>query len=127
MQFDESRVTKYPIIHNLSPEAFAEMQSYPKAGAENPIIKFFIVDIESEETIKIDTGDETDVYLVRGQWSPDGKNFLYQRLNRWQNVLELFAAYPNTGKRRLLIRQEEDCYINLNFNLIFLEGKKQFI
>lgn len=127
MQFDESPVTKYPIVYDSSPDAYVEMQSYPRAGSKNPVVKFFIVDIGSKKTIQIDTGDETDVYLMRGQWSADGKKFLYQRLNRQQDVLELFSTDPNTGESKLLLKDEEECYINLNFDLKILKNKNQFI
>ncbi|RKY83385.1 S9 family peptidase, partial [candidate division KSB1 bacterium] len=124
MQFDESPVRKYPIVHDISPKPILEMQSYPKAGANNPIIRFFIVDVESRKITRIHTGIETNVYLFRGQWTPDGKEFTYQRLNRRQNVIELFATNPNTGETRRILKDEDKCYINTNFDLRFLKNGK---
>lgn len=127
MQFDESPVGKYPIVHDVSPVPTLEMQSYPKAGANNPIINFFIVDIKTKKTIRIETGIETNVYLFRGQWTNDGKEFIYQRLNRLQNVIELFAADPDTGKVRRILKDEDKCYIDANFDLRFLKNNKHII
>ena len=127
MQFDESPVFKYPIVHDVSPMPRLELESYPKAGENNPIIKFFIIDIATQKTIEVDTGDMIDVYLMRGQWSSDGKLFFYQRMNRLQNKLELLAADPETGKSQLIFTETDDAYINLNKDMTFINDGKQFL
>ncbi len=126
MQFDESPVGIYPIVHDVSPAPELEMQRYPKAGTNNPIINFFIVDIKTKKTVRIETGMETNVYLFRGQWTNDGKEFTYHRMNRLQNVIELFAADPKTGKARQIIKDGDKCYVE-NFDLRFLKDNKHFI
>lgn len=122
MQFDEYPVTKYPIVHDVSPEPELELQSYPKAGANNPIVRLFIVDVEDGETTRIETGMDTNVYLYRGDWTPDGKFFTWRRLNRWQNQVEVFATDPETGESRLLIKDSDPCYIDEGGQLIWLEA-----
>jgi dipeptidyl-peptidase-4 len=120
MQFDEHPVTKYPIVHDISPEPEFELQSYPKAGANNPIVRLFIVDVKSRKITRIATGLETNVYLYRGQWSPDGKAFMYRRLNRWQNRIEVFSADPETGATTLVIEDSDPCYVDEGVQLLFL-------
>jgi dipeptidyl-peptidase-4 len=127
MQFDESPVGKYPIVHNISPRPELELQSYPKAGDNNPIIRFFIVDVDSAKITGIETGMETNIYLFRGQWTHDGKEFAYQRLNRLQNVLELFAADPETGKVRRILTDEDPCYVEADFDLRFLSDNRHLL
>lgn len=127
MQFDESPVYKYPIVHDIDPQPYLQMQSYPKAGENNPIVKMFIVDIKTGKNVEIDSGDHLDVYLIRGKWSTDGKEFYYQRLNRVQNKLDLLAANPETGKSRLIFSEKEEAYINLNDDMTFLKDGKRFI
>lgn len=127
MQFDESPVTKYPIVHDVSPKPELELQSYPKAGANNPIINLFIVDIRTRKKVRIQTGMNINVYLYRGAWTNDGKEFTYQRLNRLQNVLELFAADPETGKTRLILKEEDPCYIEGGRDLLFLKDNTHFL
>jgi len=127
MEFDESPVKKYPIVHDIDPAPPLEMQSYPKAGANNPIVQFYIVDVESQKTVRIETGIETNVYLLKGRWTPDGKYFTYQRLNRLQNVLELFAADPETGEVNMILRDTNRCYIETDDDLRFLKDNQHFI
>jgi dipeptidyl-peptidase-4 len=124
MQFDEYPVTKYPIVHDVSPEPELELQSYPKAGANNPIVRLFIVSVEDGKTIRIETGMDTNVYLYRGDWTPDGKFFTWRRLNRWQNQVEVFATDPETGESRLLIKDSDPCYIDEGGQLIWLEADR---
>jgi dipeptidyl-peptidase-4 len=123
MQFDEHPVTKYPIVHDVGPEPELELQSYPKAGANNPIVRLFIVDVKSKEITRIQTGLETNVYLYRGQWTPDGKLFTYRRLNRWQNRIELFAADPATGKTSLILEDSDPCYVETAQLIWLSEGR----
>jgi len=123
MEFDEGPVRHYPIVHDIKPVPEYELQRYPKAGENNPIINFFIVDIKTKETVRIKTGLETNVYLFRGKWAPNGE-FTYQRLNRWQNRIELFAVNPETGKTRLILMDEDPCYIQADFDLTFLNNNR---
>jgi len=128
MQFDESPVNKYPIIHDANVEnTYVEMQSYPRAGENNPIVRFFIIDIETKEKVLIDTGIETNVYLYSGKWTNDGKEFTLKRLNRLQNKVELLAANPNTGKTRVILEETEPCYISESNDLIFLNDNTRFL
>jgi dipeptidyl-peptidase-4 len=127
MQFDESPVTKYPIVHDVDPKPELELQNYPKAGANNPIVTFYIADVKTKKLTRVESGLDTNVYLFRGQWTPDGKYFTYQRLNRWQNVIELFAADPATGQVKLLLRDEDPCYIQATFDLRFLQDNEHLI
>ena len=127
MQFDEKPVTKYPIIHDIQPIPQLEMLGYPKPGGNNPIIRLFIADVAAKKLVRLETGDDIDVYLYRGQWTNDGKEFTYHRLNRFQNKVEVFAADPATGKTRLLLTDTDPCYLNEQTELIFLKDDQRFL
>ncbi len=126
MQFDESPVYKYPIVHAISAQPRYELQSYPVPGANNPIVRLFIADTATKKLVRIETGDDLDVYLYRGQWTPDGKEFTYHRLNRLQNKVELFAADPATGKTRLFLTDTDPCYVE-PAELVFLKDNQRFL
>ncbi len=128
MQFDEKPVTKYPIVHDVQPIPRFELLGYPKPGGNNPIIRLFVVDVGTKKLVRLETGDDLDVYLYRGQWTNDGREFTYHRLNRWQNKLEIFAADPATGKTRLLFTDEDPCYIDSDqTELVFLKDNLRFL
>jgi len=134
MQFDESPVRKFPVLHDEKYEFELVMQSFPRVGENNPIIRFFIIDIETKKKILIDTGIETNVYLYNGRWSFDGKEFTLKRQNRLQNNVEILSADPNTGKSKVLFKEEEPCFITegLGFmsegnQIYFLPDNKHFL
>ncbi len=127
MQFDESLVARYPIVHDTAPMPRYELQGYPVPGANNPIVRLFIADVASKKLIRLETGDDLDVYLYRGQWTNDAKEFTYHRLNRFQNKVEVFAADPATGKTRLLLTDTDPCYIDEQTDLIFLKDNLRFL
>lgn len=127
MQFDEKPVTKYPIVHDVQPIPRFELLGYPKPGGNNPIVRLFVADVATKKLVRLETGDDLDVYLYRGQWTNDGREFTYHRLNRWQNKLELFAADPVTGKTRLFLTDTDPCYIDESTDLIFLKDNLRFL
>ncbi len=127
MQFDESPVAKYPIVHDVAPMPRYELQGYPVPGANNPIVRLFIAEVASKKLVRLETGDDLDVYLYRGQWTNDGREFTYHRLNRLQNRVEIFAADPATGKTRLVLKDEDPCYIDEQTDLIFLGDNQRFL
>jgi len=111
MQFDESPVRKYPVLHDQTYDFRLEMQSFPRVGENNPIIRFFIVDVETKKRIQVDTGLETNVYLYNGRWSYDGGEFTLKRMNRLQNKVEILAADPETGRSRVLFEEQEPSFM----------------
>lgn len=111
MQFDESPVRKFPVLHDESYDFRLEMQSFPRVGENNPIIRFFIVDVETKKRVQVDTGIETNVYLYNGRWSHAGGEFTLKRMNRLQNKVEILSADPATGKTRVLFEEEEPTFM----------------
>ncbi|MBP1768988.1 MAG: ptpA 7, partial [Candidatus Aminicenantes bacterium] len=111
MQFDESPVRKFPVLHDETLDFQLEMQSFPRVGENNPVIRFFIVDVGTKKRIQVDTGLETNVYLYNGRWSHDGRTFSLKRMNRLQNKVEILSVDPETGKSRVLLEEQEPAFI----------------
>ena len=134
MQFDESPVKKFPVLHDEKFDFELEMQSFPRVGENNPIVRFFIIDIETKKKVQVDTGIETNVYLLNGRWSYDGKAFTLKRMNRLQNKVEILSADPNTGKSKVLLKEQEPCFITEGIGfmqegneIFFLADNKHFL
>lgn len=126
-QFDETAVHKYPLVHDLKPEAELELQSYPKAGETNPTVKLFVIDIETGKEVEIQTGSTGENYIVRPKWLHDSSELTFQRLNRHQSHLELFAADPTTGTVRKILEEKEPAFVNLNDDFILLQDGERFL
>ena len=67
-------------------------------------------------------------YAYHVQWSPDGRELLFHRTNRRQNILELVAANPDTGALRVVIHEESKAgWVENNPTMVFLKDRRRFI
>nr|WP_231733736.1 MULTISPECIES: S9 family peptidase [unclassified Sphingomonas] len=91
-------------------------QRYPKAGTANVLVDLYVMNPDGSGRVKVDLGTETDIYLARVDWTPDGKTLLVQRQNRAQTVLDMLAVDPATGASRVLFSEKsgERSWVNLS-------------
>ena len=127
LQYNETDVFQYPVIHELDFEAGLELMRYPKAGEDNPTVNLFIVDIESGNIEQIPTNSNPDTYIVRPLWRNNGSELTFRRLNRQQNHLEFLAYGLETKEVRTIFEEKEDAYITLHDNFIQLDDNESFI
>jgi dipeptidyl-peptidase 4 len=129
MRFDESDVKEWWLTFygDLYPEH--HRYKYPKAGEDNSIVTVHVYDLETGQTTKMDTGQETDQYIPRIRWTQNPETLAILRLNRLQNKMEILLAEVNSGESRVLYTEENKYYIeDGNFDDIeFLENATQFI
>jgi len=135
-RFDEKQVPDYFLqMAQTKLYTTVDTEAYPKAGEPNPVVDLFVYDIATKSTVKIDVRGgkpfENDVvghYVYRVAWSPEGKELLFTRANRRQNILEFTAADPATGACRVIVREEWPTgWIETNPTQIFLKDGRRFI
>ncbi|WP_420433580.1 DPP IV N-terminal domain-containing protein [Hyphobacterium sp.] len=95
-------------------------QRYPYAGEANVGIRLFIEEIETGERVEVDLGSETDIYLARADWGPDGTLFI-QRQNRAQTRLDLLQVDPASGDTTVILTEIDPVWINLTNDLTLLD------
>ena len=127
MKFDESNVREFQMeeFEGLYPDWYSF--KYPKAGEDNSIVGIYVYDLESGKTVKMDTGEETDIYLPRIAWTKDANILAIQRLNRHQNHLEILAANATTGASRVFYDETNDYYIDITDDWHFLDDGNSFL
>jgi dipeptidyl-peptidase-4 len=135
-RFDESPVADYYLqLAQTKLQSTMDVEAYPKAGTPNPIVDLLIYDVATKKTMTLDVRggkpfDNAVVghYVYRVQWSPDGRELLFHRTNRRQNVLELVAANPESGALRVVVREAWPTgWVENNPTFLFLKGGKRFI
>src|SRR5690606_2394912 len=52
------------------------------------------------------TNDVVGHYAYRVDWTPDGSELTLNRTNRRQNIMEFVACSPDSGKCRVVVREE---------------------
>lgn len=123
LQFNERPVTKYPIVDL---DGKVETTDYPQAGEANPIVRVGVEPIVGGAPEWIDTGANTDVYLPRVDWVPDGESLLVERLDRSQKKLDLLVANASAGKSRTILTEQDRYWINVSDLPVrfFADGKR---
>ena len=111
-RFDESNVPEMNLINynNLYPAV--NTFKYPKAGEVNSEVNIFIYSIENKTAVKINTGDEKDVYIPRIKWTNDINVLSIIRINRAQNKLELLLANLHSNDSKVIYKDITDTYIS---------------
>lgn len=113
-RFDESKVKDFYLqMDQTKIQSKMDIEPYPKTGSDNPIVDLYVYDVASKKSTRIDVRSgkpfENDVvgyYVYAISWSPDGKELLFNRTNRRQNVMEFTACNPDTGSCRVIVREE---------------------
>ncbi|WP_346703049.1 S9 family peptidase [uncultured Alistipes sp.] len=110
LRFDESQVPLMEMMRfdgKLYNRAYSF--KYPKAGEANSVVQLWIADLATGAKTRIDTGPETDQYIPRIGWTPDGRPWYY-RLNRRQNTFEMVVCEPH-GAQRTVYEERSQQYV----------------
>lgn len=113
-RMDERRVRDYYVLLDQTAlQDTVDVEAYPKAGSPNPVADVLVYDLASRRTITMDVregrpfaDDVLGHYVFAVDWAPDGSEVRMHRTNRLQNTLELVGCAPDTGRCRVLVREE---------------------
>jgi len=135
-RFDESKVPDYFLqLEQTKLYSKVDIEAYPKAGQPNPVADLFIFDAAAKTITQVDVRDGKPFddavvghYAYAVSWSADGKELLFNRTNRRQNIMEFVAADPATGRCRVIIREEWPASWTENSPpLVYLKDNRRFI
>jgi dipeptidyl-peptidase 4 len=102
-------------------------QRYPAAGGSNVLVRLGVSDVHSGAVTWIDLGKETDIYLARVNWLPDGRTLAIQRESRDQRRLDLLFADIETGQSRIVLTETSRTWVELHNELSFLNQSREFV
>jgi dipeptidyl-peptidase-4 len=113
-RFDESQVKDYFLqMDQTALQDTLDVEAYPKAGTPNPVADVFVYDVIAPRTIKIDARDGQPFgdsvvghYVYNVRWLADGRELLLNRANRRQQILEVAACSPLSGKCRTVLHDQ---------------------
>ena len=97
-------------------------QRYPVAGSDNAVVELYVMDPDGQNRVKVDLGDDPDIYLARVDWA--GDELYVQRENREQTKLDMLRVDPATGDSTVLFTENaavDDYWINLSNNYKWLD------
>jgi dipeptidyl-peptidase 4 len=138
LKFDVRNVPLFivPVYKGLAPErpeyklynGFDSLR-YPKAGENNSVVTVNVYDIKTKTIIRVKTGEDTDVYFPRINWTPTGTDLAILKLNRHQNEVELLYANPYTGDTRSIMKEKNKYYFDEEYfhQFTFLDDNENFV
>jgi dipeptidyl-peptidase-4 len=115
----------FPKYGSLYPEEIR--YKYPKAGEANSVVSIHVFHLVNGNTVTMDIGSETDIYIPRVQWSSVPGKLAIQRLNRLQNHLEILLADAASGTSRVIYEERNKYYVDITDDLTFLDDQKHFL
>jgi len=119
---DESTVDVIPRLDITGGGARTIEQRYPRAGRPNAVVELYVQDRESGNRVKVDLGENADIYLARVNWSSDGRTLYVQRQSRDQKTLDLLSVDPATGASRVIVTQTSNAWVPLTHDFRALEN-----
>ncbi|MEX2281762.1 MAG: DPP IV N-terminal domain-containing protein [Gemmatimonadota bacterium] len=134
--FDEKPVPDYHLqLDQTKLYSKPDIEAYPKAGVNNPIVELYVYDLASKQRVRIDardgkpfTNDVLGHYVYNVRWTPDGSEITFNRTNRRQNIMEFTACNPTTGSCRVIIREEWPTgWVENSPTLRYLNDGKRFL
>ena len=81
---------------------------YPTAGGPYPLTELFIVDIESRRLVPVEAMQRADHQVTPLRWADDGSEFYFLSADRYGQRVDLVAADPETGARRIILTEEKE-------------------
>ncbi len=97
-------------------------QRYPFAGTENATVKLGIVTLSSGQTVWVDLGNETDIYLTRVFWEPKGRILYAGILSGDHKTHHFLKIDPATGRSEKIFEETSPTWINVGTDHKALKG-----
>lgn len=110
-KIDNRHVERVPLVHWLKTTEEVEWWPFTKAGGPLPRPELHIIDVIAKNDVIVDVGDDPEIYLSIVEWTPDGSELLFLRMNREHNRLDLMAADPETGSSRIILTETQPTFI----------------
>lgn len=124
IRFDETAVPLFA-FQNFSGRLYPNLVpfKYPKAGEPNSKVTCLVFDIDSKTTREITFPANTEFeYIAKIRFTPTSQLAIITS-NRNQNDFNIYFADPRTTLAKLILREQNDKYIDYNFfNSIYFAG-----
>ncbi|MDR1335591.1 MAG: S9 family peptidase [Tannerella sp.] len=113
VRFDESEVPEYA-MQTYGDGVYPGdcTYKYPKAGEKNAAVTLHSYSVETKDTKTLTVPMDAESYIPRIAFTSQPDQLAVMTLNRHQNVFNLYHANPKSGVFRLILKEENRCYID---------------
>lgn len=125
-RFDEKDVPVFPLFDAEGQHGTLEETRYPKAGDNNPEVKFGVADVGTGNVAWGDFDGEADQYMGIPFWNKKGDRLITQWMNRQQDTLILYSIDLTNGKKIPVYLEHQPTWVEWMETMKFADDGKSF-
>lgn len=113
VRFDESEVPEYSMqMYGDGYYPSYYKFKYPKAGEKNSKVSLHAYCVQTRDTKTLKVPVDGDSYIPRITFTKNEDQLAVMTLNRQQNIFNMYFVNPKSGVSRLILRDENKCYVD---------------
>ena len=113
VRFDESEVPEYSMqVYGDGYYPSYYKFKYPKAGEKNSKVSLHAYCVQTRDTKDLKVPVDGDSYIPRITFTKNEDQLAVMTLNRQQNIFNMYFVNPKSGVSRLILRDENKCYVD---------------
>lgn len=113
VRFDESEVPEYSMqVYGDGYYPSYYKFKYPKAGEKNSKVSLHAYCVQTRDTKTLKVPVDGDSYIPRITFTKNEDQLAVMTLNRQQNIFNMYFVNPKSGVSRLILRDENKCYVD---------------
>lgn len=113
VRFDESEVPEYSMqMYGDGYYPSYYKFKYPKAGEKNSKVSLHAYCVQTRDTKTLKVPVDGDSYIPRITFTKNADQLAVMTLNRQQNIFNMYFVNPKSGVSRLILRDENKCYVD---------------
>ena len=113
VRFDESEVPEYSMqVYGDGYYPSYYKFKYPKAGEKNSKVSLHAYCVQTRDTKTLNVPVDGDSYIPRITFTKNADQLAVMTLNRQQNIFNMYFVNPKSGVSRLILRDENKCYVD---------------
>jgi dipeptidyl-peptidase-4 len=125
-RLDATDVNVFYIIDELGRYSKIHALKYANTGDPHAIYRIGVFDVETGQTLWMDTGHDNQDYIPRVGWVNDSQTQAIQRLYQSHQKLELMLGDASTGTTKTIVTDSDPAWIDINDDLFFLPEPGSF-
>jgi dipeptidyl-peptidase-4 len=128
VRFNEAAVPEFSMqIYGEGAYPSYQAFKYPKAGEANSTVSLHAYMVQTRETKTLNVPADSESYIPRIEFTLNADQLAVMTLNRRQNIFNMYYANPKSGVFRLILREENERYIESDMLFSIAFNKNGFI
>ncbi len=128
VRFDETQVPTFD-FQVFDGSLYPALQSfkYPKAGQNNSVVTCHSYSVETKDIKKMAVPLDADGYIPLIKYTETIDQLAVMTLNRQQNIFCMYYVNPRSGLAKMVLKEENQCYIDSDLLKYITFTKDNFI